>query len=243
MMRARVLVVDDEPKVRAVLEAGLGARGFVVETARTGKEALDAIQFRHPDVVVLDLLLPDLRGTAIIERVRTWSPVPIIVLSVEGSEVEKVHALNAGADDYVTKPLGLDELVARIRVTLRRLARTHRVSPVFRVGDLAIDFEQRRVTMRGQVVTLSPTEYAVLKVLARNAGQLIPHRSLLQEVWGPVYSAEGHYLHVFIGRLRRKLEDDPGRPLYLITEPGVGYRLSAILAEDTSVVFEPARDG
>jgi two-component system, OmpR family, KDP operon response regulator KdpE len=238
-MRARVLAVDDEPAIRAVLEAGLKARGLVVETVGTGKEALEAIQYRHPDVVLLDLLLPDLRGSAVIERVRAWSNVPIIMLSVEGSEAEKVRALDLGADDYVTKPFGLDELVSRIRVTFRRLARTDPVSSVFQVGDLAIDFQLRRVTIRGRTAALSPTEYSILKSLAQNAGRIMSHRALLREVWGPAYGTEGHYLHVFIGRLRRKLEDDPGRPRYLVTEPGVGYRLNLDQSDGACEVAEP----
>jgi two-component system KDP operon response regulator KdpE len=224
-MGARILVVDDEPEMRLVLRTGLQARGFVVDAVEGGRAALKGVETGHPDVILLDLMLPDLTGTAIIEQVRTWSRVPIIVLSVVGGETEKVRALNLGADDYVTKPFGLDELVARIRVALRRVASSDRVAPVFRVGDLVIDFEQRRVTMRGNVVALTPTEYAILKALAERAGQVLTHRALLQAVWGPEYGTEDYYLHVYIGRIRRKVEPDPARPRYVTTEPGAGYRL------------------
>ena len=222
---ARLLVVDDEPEIRVVLQTGLTGRGFTVETVGTGGEALDRIQHSRPDVVLLDLMLPDLSGTAVVEQARTWSRVPIIILSVLGSEEEKVRALNVGADDYLTKPFGLEELIARIRVALRRMASSDMIVPVFRVGDLAIDFERRRVTRGGVVISLSPTEYAILKALAERAGQVLTHRSLLQAVWGPVYGTEDYYLHVYIGRLRRKVEPDPARPRYVLTEPGAGYRL------------------
>ena len=222
---ARLLVVDDEPEIRVVLQTGLTGQGFVVETVGTGREALERIRLGRPDVVLLDLMLPDLPGTTVVEQARTWSRVPIIILSVLGSEAEKVRALNVGADDYLTKPFGLEELVARIRVALRRMASSDMVVPVFRVGDLAIDFEKRRVTRGGAVISLSPTEYGILKALAERAGQVLTHRSLLQAVWGPVYGTEDYYLHVYIGRLRRKVEPDPAHPRYVLTEPGAGYRL------------------
>jgi two-component system KDP operon response regulator KdpE len=222
---ARLLVVDDEPEIRVVLQTGLTGRGFAVETVGTGREALERIQHGRPDVVLLDLMLPDLAGTEVVEQARTWSRVPIIILSVLGSEEEKVRALNAGADDYLTKPFGLEELIARIRVALRRMASSDMIVPVFRVGDLAIDFERRRVTRGGLPISLSPTEYGILKALAERAGQVLTHRSLLQAVWGPVYGTEDYYLHVYIGRLRRKVEPDPARPRYVLTEPGAGYRL------------------
>src|SRR5262249_6840695 len=161
--------------------------GYDVDSVGDGRTALAGVQNRHPDVVLLDLMLPGLPGTAVIEQVRAWSRVPIIVLSVLGAETEKVRALDLGADDYLTKPFGLDGRAARIRVALRRAASPDMVTPVFRTGDLAIDFAQRRVTVRGQVVPLSPTEYAILKALAQRAGQVLTHRTLLQEVWGPVY--------------------------------------------------------
>jgi two-component system KDP operon response regulator KdpE len=222
---ARLLVVDDEPEIRVVLQTGLTGRGFAVETVGTGREALERIQYGRPDVVLLDLMLPDLSGTAVVEKARTWSRVPIIILSVLGSEEEKVRALNVGADDYLTKPFGLEELIARIRVALRRMASSDMVSPIFRVGDLAIDFEKRRVTRGGAVISLSPTEYGILKALAERAGQVLTHRTLLQAVWGPNYGTEDYYLHVYIGRLRRKVEPDPAHPHYVLTEPGAGYRL------------------
>jgi two-component system KDP operon response regulator KdpE len=231
-MGARILVVDDEVEIRVVLQTGLAARGYEVGLAPDGKTALEAIRYERPDVVLLDLMLPDIPGTQVIEQVRTWSRVPIIVLSVMGAEPEKVRALSLGADDYLTKPFGLEELVARIRVALRRIASTDRVSPILTIGDLTIDLDQRHVSRRGQLVALSPTEYAVLKALAEQPGRVVTHRALLQTVWGPVYGTEDAYLHVYIGRLRRKLEDDPSRPRYLITEPGAGYQLRLEPSDD-----------
>jgi two-component system KDP operon response regulator KdpE len=198
------------------------------------------VETGHPDVILLDLMLPDMGGTAVIEQVRTWSRVPIIVLSVLGAEPEKVRALNLGADDYVTKPFGLDELVARIRVALRRVASSDMVEPVFRVGELAIDFEHRRVTMRGIPVALTPTEYAILKALAERAGQVLTHRALLQAVWGPEYGTEDYYLHVYISRLRRKVEPDPAHPRYVATEPGAGYRLRLDLLDESRSASLPS---
>jgi two-component system KDP operon response regulator KdpE len=231
---AKILIVDDEPEIRLVLQTGLAGRRFDVDAVGTGQEVGERVKVGRPDVVLLDLMLPDLAGTTVIEQLRTWSRVPIIVLSVLGSEQEKVRALNLGADDYLTKPFGLDELVARIRVALRRLASSDMVAPIFRVGELAIDFEQRRVTSGDRLVALTPTEYAILKALAERAGQVLTHRTLLQAVWGPVYGTEDYYLHVYIGRLRRKIEPDPARPRYLITEPGAGYRLRLDPLDDRS---------
>jgi two-component system, OmpR family, KDP operon response regulator KdpE len=183
------------------------------------------LEVGRPGVVLLDLLLPDLPGTTAIESLRSWSRVQIIVLSVLGTEQEKVRALNLGVDDYLTQLFGLDELVARIRVARRRVASSAMVAPVFRTGDLAIDFERRRVTVGERAVSLTPTEYAVLKALAERAGQVLTHRSLLRAVWGPVDGTEDYYLHLYIGRVRRKIESDPAHPRHLITEPGAGYRL------------------
>jgi two-component system KDP operon response regulator KdpE len=231
---ARVLVVDDEPEIRLVLQTSLSGRGFAVETVGAGRDGLAKIQAMPPDVVLLDLGLDDVHGTEVIEQIRSWSRVPIIVLSVVGSEEEKVRALNLGADDYLTKPFGLEELVARIRVALRRGASTNMVSAVYRVGDLEIDFETRRVTVQGHVAPLSPTEFAILKALAERAGRVVTHRTVLQAVWGPHYGTEDYYLHVYIGRLRRKVEPDPARPRYVLTEPGAGYRLAIDTADDAA---------
>ncbi len=225
-MPARVLVVDDEVEIRRVLRAGLSAQGYSVETAGGGLEALTLIAQYRPDVILLDLNMPDLQGTEVIRQVRTWSKIPIIVLSVQGLERDKVDALNLGADDYLTKPFGIEELVARIRVALRRAGGTEPIGAIFRTADLSIDLEKRLVTMAGREVALSPTEYGVLKVLAQHAGKVLTHRALLQAVWGPNYRTEDHYLHVYIRRLRQKLEPDPANPRYFITEPGAGYRLT-----------------
>ena len=224
---ARVLVVDDEREIRRVLRAGLEARGYRVDLAEGGLEALRRVERDRPDVVVLDLMMPDLDGVEVIQRIRTWSRVPIIVLSVRDHEHVKVQALELGADDYLTKPFGMDELAARVRVALRHAGGTDATAPVFRAGELCIDFERRQVTVAGRAVALTPTEYALLKALAAHAGKVMTYGTLLREVWGPSYGEEGHYLHVSIARLRRKIEPDPANPRYVITEPGAGYRLRA----------------
>ena len=225
---AHVLVVDDEPALLRTVSANLGRRGFRVETARTGESAIAQAE-DHPDLIVLDLGLPDTDGLEVIRRVRARSDTPIIVLSVRDSEREKVQALEIGADDYLTKPFGVDELVARVRVALRHSARIGGSEPVFRTGALTVDLERRRVTVDGEEIRLSPTEYAVLVALVRNADRVVTDAQLLRQVWGPEYGDEDHYLHVYVARLRKKIERDPQKPRYLITEPGVGYRL---LGED-----------
>jgi two-component system KDP operon response regulator KdpE len=225
---ARVLVVDDEPAILRTVGANLGRRGFRVDVARTGEEAIAQVD-QHPDLVVLDLGLPDTDGLEVIRRIRARSDTPIIVLSARDSEREKVHALEIGADDYLTKPFGVDELVARIRVALRHFARVGGTEPVFHTGALTVDVERRRVTVDGNEIRLSPTEYAVLVALVRNADRVVTDAQLLRQVWGPEYGDEDHYLHVYVARLRKKIERDPQNPRYLITEPGVGYRL---LGED-----------
>lgn len=229
---ARVLVIDDEPEIQRAVRVRLGGADFSVRGALTGREGLDLVARWHPDVVILDLSLPDMDGIEACREIRTWSQVPIIVLSVRGGDDDKVAALELGADDYLTKPFSSAELVARVRVALRHAARagatagtTAAVAARFEVAGLIIDRQSRRVTVDGHEVHLTPTEYEVLKFLATNAGRVITHRSLLRGVWGPAYEAEDHYLYVFIGRLRRKLESDPARPRYLLTEPGIGYRL------------------
>jgi len=225
---ARVLVVDDEPSLLRTVTANLGRRGFRVDVAQTGEAAIAQVE-EHPDLVVLDLGLPDTDGIEVIRRIRARSDTPIIVLSARDSEREKVHALELGADDYLTKPFGVDELVARIRVALRHFARTGGNEPVFRTGALTVDLERRRVTVAGEEIRLSPTEYAVLVALVRNADHVVTDAQLLRQVWGPEYGDEDHYLHVYVARLRKKIESDPQNPRYLITEGGVGYRL---LGED-----------
>ena len=178
---------------------------------------------RPPDAVILDLVLPDIRGTEVCRELRTWSAVPVIVLSVVGDESEKVAALDAGADDYVTKPFGVEELLARLRAALRRVDPSP--EPVYEIGELRVDLEAREVTFAAAPVQLTPHEFELLRLLARNEGKLLTHKTILQEVWGHAYADESHYLHVYVSQLRRKLEPDPARPRYILTEPGVGYRL------------------
>ncbi len=222
-MSGRVLVVDDEPQILRALCTSLRGAGYDVETAETAEGALTALAVNPPDAVILDLVLPDGRGTDVCRELRTWSSVPVIVLSVVGEEREKVAALDAGADDYVTKPFGIDELLARLRAALRRGEPSG--EPVVEVGELRIDLEKRAVSVAGRPVQLTPHEFALLRVLARNPGKLLTHATLLREVWGRAYGDESHYLHVYVSQLRRKLESDPSRPRYIVTEPGAGYRL------------------
>jgi two-component system KDP operon response regulator KdpE len=223
---ARVLVVDDEPGILRALRTNLTGHGFQVETAETGAAALASFRVRKPDLVILDLGLPDMDGTEVIRAVRLESSVPILVLSVRGGERDKVAALDLGADDYLTKPFGVDELLARVRVSLRHAARPVSGSEaVFRVGELEIDFEGRRVKLAGADLHLTPTEFELLKAFAAHPDKVLTDRMLLQAVWGPQYGDEAHYLHVYIARLRKKIEPDPQSPRYLLTEPGVGYRL------------------
>jgi two-component system, OmpR family, KDP operon response regulator KdpE len=219
----RILVVDDEPQILKALQTGLRGAGYDVDTATTGAQALTAAAVQPPDAVILDLVLPDGRGTEVCRELRTWSSVPVIVLSAVGDESEKVAALDAGADDYVTKPFGLDELLARLRAALRRVDGA--AEPVFEVGELRVDLAAREVSVAGEPVQLTPHEFALLALLARNEGKLLTHKAILDEVWGHAYNAESHYLHVYVSQLRRKLEPEPSRPRYILTEPGAGYRL------------------
>ena len=223
MSGARVLVVDDEPQILRALQTNLRGAGYDVATATTAEEALSAAAMRPPDAVVLDLVLPDGSGIDVARELRSWSAAPILVLSVVGDEAEKVAALDAGADDYVEKPFGIDELLARLRALLRRAGPS--TEPVLEVGELVIDLDKRLVTVGGRRVQLTPNEFELLRVLAQNEGKLMTHPTILREVWGPAYGTESHYLHVYVSQLRRKLEDDPSRPRYLLTEPGAGYRL------------------
>jgi two-component system, OmpR family, KDP operon response regulator KdpE len=224
----RVLVVDDEPEIRRAVRLYLSGQQFTVEGAATGAEGMEMVARWHPDVVVLDLALPDMEGVDVCRQLRTWTEVPIIVLSVRTDDADKVAALESGADDYLTKPFSSRELAARVRVALRHATRAAGSSggaDRFETGALVIEFQRRRVTVDGREAHLTPTEYELLKYLAVNAGKVVTHRSLLQAVWGPEYETEDHYLHVFVGQLRRKLEPVPSRPRYLVTEPGIGYRL------------------
>jgi two-component system KDP operon response regulator KdpE len=220
----RILVVDDEPQIVRGLKIILRTAGYSVEAASTKSEALAALAARPPAALVLDLVLPDGEGVEVCEEVRRWSRLPILVLSAVGDEREKVRALDAGADDYVTKPFGTDELMARLRAVLRRSAETGG-SPVLEIGDLTVDLADRRVTRDGLDVHLTPIEFDLLRVLAQYRGRLVTHRQLLHEVWGPEYGEETHYLRVHVAHIRAKLEPDPQRPRHIVTEPGVGYRL------------------
>jgi len=218
-----ILVVDDEPQILRGLTTMLRGAGYDVATATTAADALAAAAARPPEAVILDLVLPDGRGTDVARELRTWTEAPIIVLSAIGEEGEKVAALDAGADDYVTKPFGVDELLARLRAALRR--GTGAADPVISIGDLTIDVAKRDVHLDGRRMRLTPHEFDLLRVLAQNEGKLLTHRALLREVWGPAYQVEAHYLHVYVSHLRKKIEPDPQSPRYLLTEPGAGYRL------------------
>jgi two-component system KDP operon response regulator KdpE len=221
----RVLVVDDEPNVLRALRINLSARGFEVTTATDGAGALRAAAERAPEVVVLDLGLPDMDGTEVLAGIRGWSSVPVIVLSARSDSADKVEALDAGADDYVTKPFGMDELLARLRAALRRgAAAAGPEAPVVETASFTVDLARTTVVRDGAEVHLTPTEWGMLEVLVRHRGKLVGQRELLQEVWGPAYATETHYLRVYLAQLRRKLEPDPSRPRHLLTEPGMGYR-------------------
>jgi two-component system KDP operon response regulator KdpE len=220
-----VLVVDDEPQIVRGLKVILRQAGYAVRSAETKREALDAVAVRPPDAIVLDLVLPDGSGVEVCEEVRRWSRLPILVLSAVGDEREKVRALDAGADDYVTKPFGTDELLARLRAVLRRAGEAED-EPALQLGELVIDLAAHVVTSGGEPVHLTPIEFDLLRVLAVNRGRLVTQRQLLREVWGPAYETETHYLRVHVSHIRAKIEPDPARPRYLLTDPGVGYRLS-----------------
>jgi two-component system KDP operon response regulator KdpE len=221
-----VLVVDDETQIRRFLRTGFELNGFIVHEAGSGAEAIRAATLRPVDMIIIDLGLPDMDGADVIERVRTWSTVPIIVLSVRSSEAQKVRILELGADDYVVKPFGMAELLARVRVALRRQARTASGEPVVKVGPLAIDFGARAVTLNDKRLTLTPKEYRLLQVLAQHAGNVVTHQHLLKEVWGSIHVHDTHYLRIFIRKLRQKIEPHADSPRILVTELGVGYRLA-----------------
>ncbi|MEO8968335.1 MAG: response regulator [Solirubrobacteraceae bacterium] len=220
----RILVVDDEPQILRGLKIILRSAGYTVDTAETKAAALAALAARPPDALVLDLVLPDGEGVEVCREVRRFSSLPVLVLSAVGDEREKVRALDAGADDYITKPFGTDELLARLRAVLRRAADASG-DPIVRIGELSIDVLDRRVSRDGEEIHLTPLEFDILRVLAQHHGRLVTQRQLLQDVWGPEYALETHYLRVHVAHIRAKLERDPSRPTHLITEAGVGYRL------------------
>lgn len=218
-----VLVVDDEPQIRRALGTNLRARGYDVVLAATGEEALTLAAERHPDVVILDLGLPGIDGIEVVRGLRGWATMPIVVLSVREGEADKVAALDAGADDYVTKPFGMNELLARLRAALRRAAPAEEQAVIV-TDAFTIDLAAKRVTRDGAEVHLTPTEWHLVEMLVRHQGKLVSQRQLLQEVWGPQYETETNYLRVYLAQVRRKLEPDPSQPRYFITEPGMGYR-------------------
>ena len=220
---ARILVIDDEPQIRRALQTSLTAHGYTVETAENGNLGLAAIATWAPDAVVLDLVMPVMDGFEVLRQVRAWSDVPIIVLSARGQEPDKVTALDQGADDYLTKPFGMGELLARLRVVLRR--KRGALPAIVQAGDVVIDLEQRQVTRAGEEVHLTPTEMSLLLALARDAGRVLTHRQVLQRVWGEYAAENSAQLRVYINYLRRKIEVDPTHPVLIVTEPGVGYRL------------------
>ncbi|HYA13433.1 MAG TPA: response regulator [Syntrophales bacterium] len=221
---ARVLVIDDEKQIRRMLNISLTATGYNVAEASTGHDGLNQAAIFHPDVIILDLGLPDCDGKDIISKLREWTQIPIIILSVREKENEKIGALDAGADDYITKPFSMGELLARIRVALRHSAKAED-EPVLAFGEITMDIARRIVTIRGKELRLTPTEYEILKYLALQADRVITHRQLLRAIWGPNYQDHTHYLRIYIAQLRHKIEADPSQPRYILTEPGVGYRL------------------
>ncbi len=216
--------MDDEDAIRQFLNVTLTSQGYTIVEAASGQEALSMVNSYHPDLIILDLVLPDIDGVEITRRLRQWTQIPVIILSVRGSEKDKIAALDAGADDYLTKPFGAGELLARMRVAWRHKSHSSEET-VFTDGTLSVDLTGRTIKVSGQEVQLTPTEYDILKTLVNHAGKVITHRQLLQEVWGEQYGNELHMLHVNISNLRRKIEPDPARPHHIITEPGVGYRL------------------
>jgi two-component system KDP operon response regulator KdpE len=223
---AKILIIDDEAQIRKLLRVTLNAHGFDVTEAATGQEGLLQATMVRPDLIVLDLGLPDMTGMEVLKHIREWSQVPIIILTAQDQEQDKVAALDRGADDYVTKPFGMGEFMARMRVALRHIAKTQD-EPVLKLGDLVIDLSQRVVELQGEKLKLTPTEYDLLKVLALNAGRVMTHRQLLKQVWGgSQYESDSQYLRVYVGHLRKKIEEDSTRPRYILTEPGIGYRFA-----------------
>ncbi len=221
-----VVLIEDEPQVRRFLRAVLPSQGIELFEAETGERGLVEVGLRRPDVVILDLGLPDIGGVEVVRRLREWSEVPVIILSARTAETDKIAALDAGADDYLTKPFGVGELLARLRVAMRHATRTADGAQLFGAGPISIDLSARRVAVSGTAVHLTPIEYRLLALLVKHAGKVLTHRHLLKEIWGPSHVEDAHYLRIYMAQLRRKLEDDPTQPRYLITEPGVGYRLA-----------------
>lgn len=223
---AKILVIDDEPQIRRYLRVSLEAHGFKILEAAGGQEGLRLAALEKPDLIVLDLGLPDMDGQSVIARLREWSAVPVVVLSVRADEADKIAALDAGADDYVTKPFGTGELLARIRAALRHTVGATAGEPVFATGELKVDMEKRQVFLKGEPVKLSPKEYDLLKLLVQHAGKVLTHQFILRQVWGPAHESDVQYLRVFARQLRQKIETEPAQPKLLLTEPGVGYRLA-----------------
>ncbi|GIP21030.1 MULTISPECIES: response regulator [Paenibacillus] len=223
---AKILIIDDEPQIRKLLRVTLNAHGYDISEAATGQEGVVQATMIRPDLIVLDLGLPDITGMEVLRQIREWAQMPIIILTALDQEQDKVEALDLGADDYVTKPFGMGELLARMRVALRHTAKTQD-EPVLRLGGLVIDLSQRLVELHGEKLKLTPTEYDLLKVLAINAGRVMTHKQLLKQVWGGhQYESDSQYLRVYVGHLRKKIEEDPARPKYILTEPGIGYRFA-----------------
>jgi len=229
---ARILVVDDEPQICHSLQTNLENRNYDVTTAASGEEALEAIARQNPDVVIVDLILPAMDGIELTRRIRAHSPVPIIVLSAIGDERKKVEALESGADDYVTKPFGIEELAARVKSALRRTILLSGTEPVFKSGGLSVNFERREVRVDDKAVKLTPTEYDLLKYMIQYIGKVLTHRTLLTAIWGEAYADQAQYLRVFVGQLRKKIETNTARPRYILTDPGVGYRFALDIAEE-----------
>jgi two-component system KDP operon response regulator KdpE len=221
-----IMVVDDEPQIRRFLRISLGAYGYRVVEAARGEEAVSKAALEKIDLIILDLGLPGIDGHAVIEQIRGWSQIPIIVLSVRSSDSEKVRALDSGAEDYLTKPFSMVELMARVRANLRKRGEGAARDPVFKHAELVVDLARRRVTVNNVEVRLSRKEYEILRLLVSNAGRVLTHQQLLREVWGPAHLEDTHYLRIHVGHLRHKLGDDPSQPRYILTEPGVGYRLA-----------------
>lgn len=222
--KTKILVVDDEPKIRMFIRANLEARGYEVHLAQDGVEAVEMAERIDPDVIVLDVNMPRMDGIEACRRIREWADIPIIILSIREDETDKVRALDEGADDYVTKPFGIEELLARIRVALRRSAGVKAVIPVFSAAGLEVDFSKQLVKRRGEIVRLTRTEYELLAYLVSHCGKVLTHRELLHNVWGPEYGEESEYVRTFIRQLRSKIEDDPSNPRFIVTEPRIGYR-------------------
>jgi two-component system KDP operon response regulator KdpE len=221
---ARILVIDDEKQILRMLKVALEGAGYNVAEAVSGHDGLNQAAVFHPDLIILDLGLPDMDGIEVIKRLREWNRVPVVILSVREHEDDKIDALDAGADDYVTKPFSMGELLARLRVALRHAAKSDD-EPILAFGELTMDLARRNVTVQGHEIKLTPTEYEILKYLALQAGRVVTHRQILRAIWGPNYQEQTHYLRIYISQLRHKVEADPSQPACIITEPGVGYRL------------------